>query len=290
MKMSEKVIPVHQWTNGGDEVLVVRFVSKDGKSYGGFQHPVTVGESVTAPDWTPDMTCGGGIHGWPWAMGLGDGKECDWSALWQVYAVSPKDIMGGDGDLKSKVKFRTGILRFVGTWDAATAFVLAGQMSWVHHAASGAASATGWRGAASATGWSGAASATGTSGAASATGERGAASATGTRGAASATGWSGAASATGWSGAASATGKDGTAMSVGPEGVASATGKDGTAMSVGPEGVASASLGNFIILAEWEIVAGAWKRMAMRLAKVDGRKIKADTPYKLKDGKFVEAH
>jgi hypothetical protein len=155
------------------------------------------------------MTCGGGIHGWPWAMGLGDGKECDWSALWQVYAVSPKDIMGGDGDLKSKVKFRTGILRFVGTWDAATAFVLAGQMSWVHHAASGAASATG---------------------------------------------------------------------------------KDGTAMSVGPEGVASASLGNFIILAEWEIVAGAWKRMAMRLAKVDGRKIKADTPYKLKDGKFVEAH
>jgi hypothetical protein len=61
-------------------------------------------------------------------------------------------------------------------------------------------------------------------------------------------------------------------------------------MSVGPEGVASASLGNFIILAEWEIVAGAWKRMAMRLAKVDGREIKADTPYKLKDGKFVEAH
>ena len=261
MNMSEKVIPVHQWTNGGDDVLVVRFVPKDGKSYGGFQHPVTVGESVTAPDWRPDMECGGGIHGWPWAIGLGDGKDCDWSALWQVYGVAPKDIVGGDGDLKAKLKFRTGTLKFVGTWDAATAFVLAGQMAWVHHAASGAASATGERGAASATGWSGAASATG---------ESGAASATGWRGAASATGWSGAASATGWSGAASA------------------TGKDGTAMSVGPEGVASASLGNFIILAEWTIVVNQWKRVAMRLAKVDGKRIKADTPYQLKDGKFVE--
>ena len=230
----DAVIPIHQWTNGGDEVLVVRFVPKDGKSYGGFQHPVTVGESVTAPDWRPDMKCGGGIHGWPWAIGLGDDKDCDWSALWQVYGVAPKDIVGGGGDLKAKLKFRTGTLKFVGTWDAATAFVLAGQMAWVHHAASGAASATGWRGAASATGVSGAASATGVSGA------------------------------------------------------ASATGKDGTAMSVGPEGVASASLGNFIILAEWKIVANQWKRVAMGLAKVDGKRIKADTAYQLKDGKFVE--
>ena len=256
------IIPVHQWTNGGDEVLVVRFASKDGKSYKNFQHPMTVGESVTAPDWQVNRKCGGGIHGWPWALGLGEGKDCEWSALWQVYGVKPEDIMQGEPDLVGKVKFRTGILRFLGTWDQATNFVLRGQMAWVHQAASGAASATGWSGAASATGASGAASATGENGAASATGENGAASATGESGAASATGENGA---------------------------ASATGKDGTAIALGINGRASGSLGNFLVIAEWKIVSGSWKRVAMGMVRVDGKKIKAHTFYSLIDGKFTEA-
>jgi hypothetical protein len=279
--MSEtKIIPIHQWTNGGEEVLIVRFVSQDGKSYGGFQHPMNVGETVTAPDWEANCKCGGGIHGWPWALGLGEGKECGWSKLWQVYGVKPEDIMHGEPDLIGKVKFRTGVLRFMGTWDKATDFVLAGQMSWVHQAARGAASATGTRGAASATG---------TRGAASATGRSGAASATGTRGAASATGWRGAASATGTRGAASATGTSGAASATGTSGAASATGKYGTACALGIESKASGALGNFLVLAEWKSVNGKWKRVAMGLAKVDGKKIKADTFYKLKGGKFVEA-
>jgi hypothetical protein len=32
----------------------------------------------------------------------------------------------------------------------------------------------------------------------------------------------------------------------------------------------------------------AWRRVAMGLAKVDGKKIKADTFYVLKGGKFTE--
>jgi hypothetical protein len=237
------IIPVHQWTNGGDEVLVVRFASKDGKSYNNFQHPMTVGESVTAPDWVANCKCGGGIHGWPWALGLGEGKECEWSALWQVYGVKPEDIMHGEPDLVWKVKFRTGILRFLGTWDQATNFVLTGQMAWVRQAARGAASATG---------------------------ERGAASATGERGAASATGWRGAASATG------------------ERGAASATGKDGTAIALGINGRASGSLGNFLVIAEWKIFSGLWKRVAMGMVRVDGKRIKADTFYSLVNGKFTE--
>jgi hypothetical protein len=272
------IIPVHQWTNDGDEVLVVRFASKDGKSYNNFQHPMTVGETVTAPDWVANCNCGSGIHGWPWALGLGEGKECDWTALWQVYGVKPEDIMQGEPDLVGKIKFHTGVLRFLGTWEQAINFVLDGQMAWVYQAASGAASATGARGAASATGWSGAASATGESGAASATGARGAASATGARGAASATGESGAASATGESGAASATGASG---------AASATGKDGTAIALGINGKASGSLGNFLVVAEWKITAGAWKRVAMGKVRVDGKRIKADTFYSLKNGKWT---
>jgi hypothetical protein len=228
------IVPIHQWTNGGDEVLVVRFASKDGKSYAYFQHPMTVGETVTAPDWKADCKCGSGIHGWPWALGLGEGKECNWSALWQVYGVKPEDIMQGAPDFLGKVKFRTGVLRFLGTWNEATDFVLSGLMAWVYQAARGAASATGW------------------SGAASATGERGAASATGASGA------------------------------------ASATGKDGTAIALGINGIACGSLGNFIVIAEWKYVTGVWKRVAMGMAKVDGKRIKADTFYKLINGKFVE--
>ena len=267
----KKIIPVHQWTNGGDEVLVVRFVSQDGKSYGGFQHPMIVGETVTAPDWEANCKCGGGIHAWPWALGLGEDKECDWGALWQVYGVKPEDIMQGEPDLVGKVKFRTGVLRFLGKWWDATNFVLAGQMAWVHHSARGSAFSTGENGSASSTGENGSAFSTGVKGSASSTGENGSASSTGVRGSAFSTGWSGSAFSTGWSGSASS------------------TGKYGTSVALGIECKASASLGNFLVIAEWKYVDRRWKRVAMGLAKVDGVKIKADTFYTLKNGKFVKA-
>ena len=247
------IIPVHRWTNGGNEVLVVRFVSQDGKSYGGFQHPMIVGETVTAPDWKANCNCGGGIHAWPWALGLGEGKDCDWTALWQVYGVKPEDIMQGEPELIGKVKFRAGVLRFVGKWWEATNYVLSGQMAWVHHSAWGSASSTGESGSASSTGW------------------RGSASSTGAMGSASSTGAMGSASSTGWSGSASS------------------TGKYGTSVALGIESKASGSLGNFLVIAEWKYINNEWKRVAMGLAKVDGKKIKSDTFYTLKDGKFVEA-
>ena len=158
-----------EWTNGGDEVLIVRCMSRDGKTsrkrlVNGceveselFQNPIIIGEIVTAPDWSNKAECGGGIHGWPWALSLGEGKDCDWSGLWQVYGVKPKDII----DLDGKCKFRTGILRFSGDWQSATNFVLSGQIAFIHKSASGASSATGARGASSATGKCSAAVATG---------------------------------------------------------------------------------------------------------------------------------
>ena len=100
----------HQWTNGGSEVLILRYCNADESSYGGFIHPLTVGETVTAPDWKAAAECGGGIHGWPWGLSLGSGKEPDWSATWQVYGVLPADIV----DLGGSCKFRTGTLRHAG--------------------------------------------------------------------------------------------------------------------------------------------------------------------------------
>jgi hypothetical protein len=187
------ITPAHKWTNGGGEVLILKCVDSDGKSYGGFHWPLEIGVEVIAPDWNKRAECGGGLHGWPWGLAMGEGKDPDWSGKWIVFGAIPDLVI----DLSGKCKCQKAIVRFVGSWDKALNFILPGQMAWVFHASSGAASATGDSGAASATGYSGAASATGDSGAASATGYSGAASATGDSGAASATGDRGAASATG---------------------------------------------------------------------------------------------
>ena len=133
-----EIIPAHQWMNGGAEVLILRCCAKDGTSYGGFQWPLTVGATVEAPDWTPDLVCRG-LHGWPWGIGMGGAKEPQWDGTWIVFGAAPDDVK----DLTDKCAARAGIVRFVGDWQAATAFVFSGQIAWVQHAARGAASATG---------------------------------------------------------------------------------------------------------------------------------------------------
>ena len=88
--------------------------------------------------------------------------------------------------------------------------------------------------------------------------------------------------------AATNTGDSSAATNTGHNSAATNTGKYGTAISLGIEGRASGSIGNFLVLSEWEYKGDTWKRIAMGLAKVDGKKIKADTFYVLKGGKFVE--
>jgi hypothetical protein len=120
-----------------------------------------------------------------------------------------------------------------------------------------------------------------------ATGDRGAASATGDHGAASATGCRGAASATGDQGAASATGDQGAASATGWRGAASVKGKESIALASGVEGKASGALGCWIVLAEWEKDKNDnWHIKRVKTAKVNGKNIKPDTFYRLKNGKF----
>jgi hypothetical protein len=261
--------PAHQWTNGKDEVLIVKCVSQEGKSYNGFQWPLEVGAKVEAPDFNARKECGGGLHGWPWGLSLGDGKDPDWSGKWIVFGSDPGTVI----DLNGKVKCRSAVIRFVGNWHEAMLFVLDGQMAWVKHSASGAASSTGTSGAASSTGYSGAASSTGYRGAASSTGYSGAASSTGTSGAASSTGYRGAASSTGTSGAASSTGTSGAAV---------VTGSGGRAQA-GPYGC--------IALAWWNLKAERSEMRCALVGKGDGndKKLKANVWYTLDgNGNFVE--
>ena len=67
---------------------------------------------------------------------------------------------------------------------------------------------------------------------------------------------------------------------------AATSGEESIAASIGRNAQAKAAKGSWIALAEHEPYS--YKVRTVKTAKVDGKKIKADTFYKLKNGKFVE--
>ena len=129
-----------------------------------------------------------------------------------------------------------------------------------------------WTDESSATGYKSGASATGDCSGASATGNYSGASATGDKSGASATGNCSGASATGYKSGASA-------------------GKGSVALSVGRDTRAKGSLGSWIVLTQCHKSEedGQDYIDLVKVAKVDGKRIKADTWYTLKKGKFVIA-
>jgi hypothetical protein len=83
-------------------VLVLRKVSSNMTSYGGFKWPSS--GPVEALDWDNKPKCGGGLHGLPWgegSVGLLDGD------IWMCCLVNTDDgYIYGDGDLTDKCKFK----------------------------------------------------------------------------------------------------------------------------------------------------------------------------------------
>ena len=90
-------------------------------------------------------------------------------------------------------------------------------------------------------------------------------------------------------GHAAAQGAYGHAAAQGAYGHAEVDGKEAIAAAFGINGKAKACLGSWIILAEWELKNGNWHIAAVKTAQIDGEKLKADTWYILKNGKFEEA-
>ena len=144
--------------------------------------------------------------------------------------------------------------------------------------------------ASSATGDSSASSATGDSSASSATGYRSASSATGDRSASSATGDNSASSATGYSSASSATGDSSASLTNGfyssSEIKESDKFKNSVAIATGYESKVRAPLGAWVVCAEWD--KKAEEILWIKTAQIDGAKLKANTWYTVKNGKFVE--
>jgi hypothetical protein len=152
-----------------------------------------------------------------------------------------------------------------------------------------AATNTGNYSAATNTGYYSAATNTGYQSAATNTGYQSAATNTGNYSAATNTGYQSAATNTGNYSAATNTGDYSAATNTGNYSAATNTGKNGFAINTGVEGKASGALGCYLTLAEWRYANGEYKLITAKTAKVDGLKIKADTFYTLKGGKFVEA-
>ena len=159
----------------------------------------------------------------------------------------------------------------------------------------GNAAASGWSGNAAASGWSGNAAASGCSGNAAASGERGNAAASGDSGNAAASGDSGNAAASGWRGNAAASGDSGNAAASGDSGTAVVTGFAGRATALGEQCLAVAwgedslargTVGNWIVVSERDDDGNI---IDVKIAKVDGDTVKADTWYKLVNGEIMEA-
>ena len=66
------------------------------------------------------------------------------------------------------------------------------------------------------------------------------------------------------------------------------SGKDSVIMCAGHDSKAKAAIGSWITLAEWKRIEDVWKPICVKTEQVDGKRIKADTYYKLIDGKFEE--
>ena len=137
-----------------------------------------------------------------------------------------------------------------------------------------------------ASGESGNAAASGESGNAAASGERGNAAASGWSGNAAASGNRGNAAASGWRGNAAASGWRGTAVVTGFAGRATALGEQCLAVAWGEDSLARGTVGNWIVVSERDDDGNI---IDVKIAKVDGDTVKADTWYKLVNGEIMEA-
>ena len=150
----------------------------------------------------------------------------------------------------------------------------------------GNAAASGERGNAAASGNLGNADASGDSGNAAASGDSGNAAASGWRGNAAASGWRGNAAASGDRGNAAASGWSGTAVVTGFAGRATALGEQCLAVAWGEDSLARGTVGNWIVVSERDDDGNI---IDVKIAKVDGDTVKADTWYKLVNGEIMEA-
>ena len=122
------------------------------------------------------------------------------------------------------------------------------------------------------------------------TGDYSVATNTGGRSVATNTGFQSVATNTGDYSVATNTGFQSVATNTGFQSVATNTGENSIAIAWGVEGKARASLGSYIVVSEWSWDEKRNKRILLcaKMAQVDGKQVKANKFYTLKNGELVE--
>jgi hypothetical protein len=89
---------------------------------------------------------------------------------------------------------------------------------------------------------------------------------------------------------ASNSGYSGAAFSIGDYSSSETTKEDTFAVALGIKNKVKGIIGSWLTIAEWkEDKNGKWVVESVKSVKVDGKKLKADTFYKLENGKFIKA-
>ena len=123
----------------------------------------------------------------------------------------------------------------------------------------------------------------------SATGYNSACSATGYNSACSATGDNSACSATGYKSACSATGDNSACSATGDNSACSADNPTAIAVAWGFYSRAKGVIGAHIVLADWRMDENLnWHLHGAKMVRIDGKQYKADTWYRMEEGKIVE--
>ena len=144
---------------------------------------------------------------------------------------------------------------------------------------------TGYRSASTNTGYRSASTNTGYRSASTNTGDYSASTNTGYCSASTNTGYRSASTNTGYRSASTNTGNCSASTNTGNCSASRVEGKESVAMAIGYQSKAAGALGCWIVLAEWD--DNAEHIINVKSHKVDGRIIKPDVFYKLKNGKFV---
>ena len=132
-----KIKQPHQWTNKDGDVLILKRIKPNRKGYGEFIYPSGVGTVITAPDWNSEPKCGGGIHGWPWGFGLGEGADYDiLDDIWLVLSEKPENVVG-ELEKGWKCKARAPRIVFEGTFTQVWGLVCDEQSAIITQMASG---------------------------------------------------------------------------------------------------------------------------------------------------------
>lgn len=92
-------IPIHQWTDNGDRVLLVKCVDGYGRGRSGFQWPKSGQVKPEYCSREPDCESGG-LFGWPWGVGIGDGKAPEPTSVWIVFSARPEQVISLGGKAK----------------------------------------------------------------------------------------------------------------------------------------------------------------------------------------------